>query len=301
MFTIRPDCRYLMMCSGFITISRTMFVYFFSWLVQLTYSCTTSSCLISIVAIFSSSSLTSCSSFGRPLSVWNWRKLRHIMYSGSMSSTRSTFSTMLYVRWKELRSGSAWPEVMDLTTSGGTASSIIAMAIPFSSIPRRPARPLICTYSPEVSQRFPEPSNFLTLVKMTVLAGMLRPIAKVSVLKSTLMSCCWKRSSMTSFRMGRSPLWWIPTPRFSMGRMSVTAFSCLSSSPRASIALVNTSSTSSFSWSSLKSRRERFTAYNSHSFLEKENTMQGDNRFCMMTLMILVRGWVWSFPLRPFP
>ena len=56
---------------------------------------------------------------------------------------------------------------------------------PRSSRPRRPARPLIWMYSPEVSQRKPPPSNLRALVNTTVLAGMLRPVEKVSVANST--------------------------------------------------------------------------------------------------------------------
>ena len=60
-----------------------------------------------------------------------------------------------------------------------------AQSIPLSSSPRRPARPLIWMYSPDVSHRKPPPSNFLALVKTTVLAGMFRPVEKVSVANST--------------------------------------------------------------------------------------------------------------------
>ena len=60
--------------------------------------------------------------------------------------------------------------------------------LPLSSRPRRPARPLIWMYSPEDTQRKPPPSNLRALVKTTVLAGMFRPVEKVSVAKSTCSS-----------------------------------------------------------------------------------------------------------------
>ena len=52
---------------------------------------------------------------------------------------------------------------------------------PRSSLPRRPARPLIWMYSPELIQRKPPPSNLRALVNTTVLAGMFSPVEKVSV------------------------------------------------------------------------------------------------------------------------
>ena len=47
--------------------------------------------------------------------------------------------------------------------------------LPLSSRPLLPALPLICIYSPDVTQRNAPPSNLRTLVNTTVLAGMLRP------------------------------------------------------------------------------------------------------------------------------
>jgi len=57
-------------------------------------------------------------------------------------------------------------------------------------LPRLPALPLIWMYSPEVIQRNPAPSNLRALVKTTVLAGMLRPVEKVSVANSACSSAC---------------------------------------------------------------------------------------------------------------
>lgn len=63
------------------------------------------------------------------------------------------------------------------------------MHTPRSSFPRRPARPLICVYSPLSRKRNSPPSHFTVLVKMTVLAGMLSPMANVSVANRHLTSC----------------------------------------------------------------------------------------------------------------
>lgn len=49
------------------------------------------------------------------------------------------------------------------------------------------------------------PSNFLALVKTTVLAGMLSPRAKVSVANSALMRPSEKSISIVSLRIGNSP------------------------------------------------------------------------------------------------
>ena len=49
------------------------------------------------------------------------------------------------------------------------------------------------------------PSNFWVDVNRTVLAGMLRPMAKVSVAKRAFNKPSPNRISMVSFRIGRSP------------------------------------------------------------------------------------------------
>jgi hypothetical protein len=65
----------------------------------------------------------------------------------------------------------------------------MTMQMPRSSLPRRPARPDICTYSPDAIQRCDSPSHLRVCVKTTVRAGMFKPIANVSVANSTLISC----------------------------------------------------------------------------------------------------------------
>ena len=49
------------------------------------------------------------------------------------------------------------------------------------------------------------PSNFLALVNKTVLAGMLRPMAKVSVANRALMRPSPNKISVVSFKMGSKP------------------------------------------------------------------------------------------------
>ena len=54
-------------------------------------------------------------------------------------------------------------------------------------------------------------------MKRTVLAGMLRPIANVSVAKSAFIRPSPNRISVVSLRIGRRPPWWMPIPRFRRG------------------------------------------------------------------------------------
>ena len=72
-------------------------------------------------------------------------------------------------------------EKLAYVSSVGCLTKVAADGIPLSSSPRRPARPLIWIYSPDVSQRKAPPSHLRAFVKATVLAGMLRPVEKVSV------------------------------------------------------------------------------------------------------------------------
>ena len=77
---------------------------------------------------------------------------------------------------------------MSFATAGSMRSSIIRITRPRSSRPRRPARPAICTYSPEEIQRYPVPSNLRGEVNTTVFVGMLRPVDIVSVATNTFRS-----------------------------------------------------------------------------------------------------------------
>ena len=73
------------------------------------------------------------------------------MYSGFAFSTRSRFSSILYLaitaalyknpRWKELKRGSAFPVKICLMASACPASSTICITIPLLSLFRRPALP----------------------------------------------------------------------------------------------------------------------------------------------------------------
>ena len=101
----------------------------------------------------------------------------------------------------------------------------------------------ICSHTQRVSW----PSNFRALVKRTVLAGMFKPMANVSVAKSALMRPSPKRISVVSLRMGRRPPWWMPIPRFKSGRTFSTCGSARSSSDKTCIAFWKTSSTNLFS------------------------------------------------------
>ena len=88
-------------------------------------------------------------------------------------------------------------------------------AWPSSSRPRRPARPVSCRYSPDVSVARPEPPYLVKRSMTTERAGMLIPSDRVSVAKTTLSNPAAKHSSTVSRKTGTSPAWWAATPRSS--------------------------------------------------------------------------------------
>jgi hypothetical protein len=111
---------------------------------------------------------------------------------------------------------------ISLAVVGLIRSSIIKTTIPRSSFPRRPARPLIWIYSPEVilnritslhskantlfcTQRNSFPSNFLAAVNKTVRAGIFNPILNVSVANKALIKPSPKRISIVSLIIGNNP------------------------------------------------------------------------------------------------
>ena len=57
------------------------------------------------------------------------------------------------------------------------------------------------------------PSNLVYCVKITDLAGMLSPIAKVEVAKTSFSRPSVKRISTIAFKSGIMPAWWNPMPR----------------------------------------------------------------------------------------
>mmetsp|Transcript_9773 Transcript_9773/g.33724 ORF Transcript_9773/g.33724 Transcript_9773/m.33724 type:complete len:221 (-) Transcript_9773:644-1306(-) len=130
-------------------------------------------------------------------------------------------------------------------------------------------------YSPLAMKRLDSPSHFRMAVKITVFAGMFRPIAKVSVANRILMSCSWNKISISSFRIGSRPPWWIPIPFFSRGSMCSMAPRVLSSSLRHMSACLYTSSICSFSSSSVKSSFEILSALSSHCLRLKLKTIMG--------------------------
>ncbi len=78
-------------------------------------------------------------------------------------------------------------------------------ACPSSSSPRRPARPVSCRYSPEVSVARPAPPYLVNRSMTTERAGMLIPSDSVSVAKTTLSNPAAKHSSTVSRKIGTRP------------------------------------------------------------------------------------------------
>ena len=135
-------------------------------------------------------------------------------------SVLSTLSSMLYVSRKLDCSSEGRPCIMMRRSSSGGSSSPQHMTTttPRVSSPRRPARPAICVYSPGSRLRKLVPSCLRKPLKTTARAGKDTPMAKVSVVKSSLMRPRAKSISTHSFMMGSSPEWCTPSPRLSSAR-----------------------------------------------------------------------------------
>ena len=79
-------------------------------------------------------------------------------------------------------------------------------------MPRRPARPVSCVYSPGVRNSWCSPVNFDSFSITTDRAGMLMPSASVSVAKTTFTSPAANASSTASFIGGTMPAWCAANP-----------------------------------------------------------------------------------------
>ena len=88
---------------------------------------------------------------------------------------------MLYVGRKADTSGYVRFEARAATSSGAVPPRCDTTAWPSVSMPRLPARPDSCVYSPALSGAREEPFHFWRDSMTTVRAGMLIPRARVSV------------------------------------------------------------------------------------------------------------------------
>jgi hypothetical protein len=86
------------------------------------------------------------------------------------------------------------------------------IAVPWVSMPRRPARPVSCVYSAGVSSSRRSPLNFVIRSMTTARAGMLMPSARVSVANTTFTRPSRKHASTASLNGGTCPAWWAATP-----------------------------------------------------------------------------------------
>ncbi len=93
-------------------------------------------------------------------------------------------------------------------------------AWPSTSMPRRPARPVNCVYSPGVNDTCCSPLNFTNRSSTTVRAGMLIPKASVSVANTALTSPAVNNSSTVCRKIGSIPAWWAANPRIKPSRHS---------------------------------------------------------------------------------
>ena len=79
-------------------------------------------------------------------------------------------------------------------------------------MPRRPARPVSCVYSPGVRNSWRSPVNFDSFSITTARAGMLIPRASVSVANTAFTSPAAKQPSTASLNGGTIPAWWAARP-----------------------------------------------------------------------------------------
>jgi hypothetical protein len=79
-------------------------------------------------------------------------------------------------------------------------------------MPRRPARPVSCVYSPGVRKARASPVNLVSRSMTTDRAGMLTPSARVSVANTALTSPSTKHASTASLNGGTIPAWWAASP-----------------------------------------------------------------------------------------
>lgn len=130
---------------------------------------------------------------------------------------------MLYDGANELRSGKVRVEASPATAEGSVVSSVgfqSTTAWPSTSMPRRPARPVNCVYSPGVSATCCSPLNLTSRSSTTVRAGMLIPSANVSVANTARTSPAVNSSSTVCRKAGNMPAWWAARPRSSPSRHS---------------------------------------------------------------------------------
>ena len=98
------------------------------------------------------------------------------------------------------------------TRVNGVAWDQRTKAWPTVSMPRRPARPVSCWYSPEVRAEVSDPRNLANRSTTTVRAGMLMPRASVSVAKTTFNRPSEKHCSTAWRKAGTRPAWWGAIP-----------------------------------------------------------------------------------------
>ena len=115
-----------------------------------------------------------------------------------------------------------------LAASAATSSKVTngdhsTTACPWSSMPRRPARPVSWVYWPGVRDSWRSPVNLVSFSITTVRAGMLMPRARVSVAKTTFTSPSTKHASTASLNGGTMPAWWAAMPGLERGEPAVVA------------------------------------------------------------------------------
>lgn len=140
-----------------------------------------------------------------------------IIYSTFISFELKRFKIIWYVtRNLDYNLSPGWSIIFIIYWDcGRLLGSLTRMiTVPFSSKPRRPARPDICTYYEEFKNLNPpsDPVTFFIELKITVFVGMLIPIANVYVANNTLINPSENSNSTISLANGNKSPWWIAYP-----------------------------------------------------------------------------------------
>ncbi len=112
---------------------------------------------------------------------------------------------MLYDGLKLERSGYVRVPASPARCSGFMPRCHSTTAWPSTSMPRRPARPVSCVYSPGVMSACCSPFHLTSFSSTTERAGMLMPSASVSVANTAFTRPRTNSSSTTSLKVGSMP------------------------------------------------------------------------------------------------
>src|SRR5664279_3094685 len=128
-------------------------------------------------------------------------------WASSRDQRRTRLTARLYVGWNDDNRSGGGARAVRATRPNGDAADHSTKAWPTVSMPRLPARPVSCRYSPEVRAEVSAPRNFANRSTTTVRAGMLIPRASVAVANTTFSRPSEKHRSTAWRNAGTNPAW----------------------------------------------------------------------------------------------